>query len=799
MANRPLSEYEWLKGKRYIFFSGMRGYIDNYNLEIVLQIGKERLPNLEGQIPTNFMKNINNQDFNNRIQTYIQFLDNTYTALFNAEKSFLQQNLQILKSIPGINSELITTIESLTSNGITETQYRDMITAFNLIEYQKNNDDLRKNLDQAITRITALKTGYNNLEEQQKIENAKKKNPDNSNWKQRAEQEYITKVYSETTRRRIQRASGLNQSDFEAILESETKDLSNKISIVLEELQKNEKLQKFLLKVYKENPREKIIDIQGIPLPNKIITKIISLVYENRKTTEKNIMQKVNEEIDRIVNNQDLLENQDTSDLAFLTSVSMTYEEAVFDSFKQFKTYILKNLDGAKDFFSKILDPKSALLEKFNEISLLTENLEESQSFFEKLQSEAQKGISQKARASTKDKKKNKERIKEYLKTHKTYNISNKATREFLGNFAQNITVTMNKSDVAEKLTAEQTAELGEVLLKKPGKKIQLKDDIFYIIHYPLDAEALATELISSNGNKEAITKRIQFLNDAVDKIIDRYLGTFLETYNKAGSGATRVDIAKETYAKQLNKCITYIERLLKVLKASKTEQDFIWEKLSKTTMGSNSVKDYTWYNDNIGYHGGSLGSSGAPEGVIDNVQQMYSLGGISPLDKDYLLFAILNCADTAIGAKLKPSLENYLLGGAAMIMFDESVALGEKTLENVLHSVQQATDVNHLMLYFLDLTYIPASYIIYNIKQTVENFYQTELSSLIENQIQQRNHVHIINNATMPKWKGDFQQQLTTVSNDAMDKIVIKFAFMAGMLDIMQSIRNRIQPHINK
>jgi len=100
--------------------------------------------------------------------------------------------------------------------------------------------------------------------------------------------------------------------------------------------------------------------------------------------------------------------------------------------------------------------------------------------------------------------------------------------------------------------------------------------------------------------------------------------------------------------------------------------------------VGAISVKDYTLYNDDLGYHGGSLGSGGAPDGVIENITKMYELGGITPEDKDNLMFAVLNCAPSAIGSNLKESLEQYLLGGAALIMFDEGFSFGSKYINDV-------------------------------------------------------------------------------------------------------------------
>ena len=48
----------------------------------------------------------------------------------------------------------------------------------------------------------------------------------------------------------------------------------------------------------------------------------------------------------------------------------------------------------------------------------------------------------------------------------------------------------------------------------------------------------------------------------------------------------------------------------------------------------------------------------------------------INKIETETLIFALLNCADSAIGGgNLRQSLENYLLGGAALMMFDMGFA----------------------------------------------------------------------------------------------------------------------------
>ena len=93
------------------------------------------------------------------------------------------------------------------------------------------------------------------------------------------------------------------------------------------------------------------------------------------------------------------------------------------------------------------------------------------------------------------------------------------------------------------------------------------------------------------------------------------------------------------------------------------------------------SVKDY-FAGNNLGFHGGTLGSS--LESVVNNIENMYELGGISKMDTDMLYFAIANCSPEAVAFGLKESIETYLAGAAAMMMFDEGFTVASNFINQM-------------------------------------------------------------------------------------------------------------------
>lgn len=783
-------DYSWLNKGRYIFFSnfkkGWYGHdtIGRYQGSKILEIGESRLP--KEFTPA---KDIEHTDIN--IQSYVRGLKEIYQKMVTSEVTFLNKNKEKIDQSLGAESSIAKIISNLNSNkGITEDEYTDLITFFNALKYN-DIDELNTNLKQAHDRISALKTAFDQLKPEKKPKAAK---------------EYIEGTYSSSTREMLKRRINKNTNGVDQILQSETTKLANILNEIFTNLHYNTVFIDFLKSKCAENPNETTINISGTDLSDIIIAAISQTVYNHRKESIQNIENSVNDLIEQLIHDpnilSDLAKKADAGDLAFFDTVSQSYEKLIHrQEVEKLFEYIKRNEQKSKEFFANLGlnddEIKHRLGTTWDEIMTSCDNLRSQTNIFNQFCQEAKQLLNNKIDEYIKSNKLNGlkpgEQLRRFFKNNSTFNINDNETdiEKKLGNFAKNIKISLTKSDYAEKITGEKSKELAEhVMLQKPGKVIQLKDDIFYILHTSsMDFQLLAKHLIT---DKETNMKKT--LNDKVEEIIESTLGSFLTQYNKKGRGSTDIAKAKETYKELYDKCIEQLTNLKKDYDIGKEELELIWKKLKETTMGSDSVKDYMWYNDELGYHGGSLGGSGSPEKVLQNIEDMYQSGGISFIDKEKLLFAILNCADAAIGAKLKISLENYLLGGAALIMFDESFAYGSQYIESLQQTVSAQYDPQHLTLYFLDLTYIPGSYVLKNIIDTIEQFYTTELSAQIDKVNKQRNSVHIINPAQwQPFYAKDFKLQLTQASNNAMNNIIIKYMFMAGMLDIIERIQERM------
>jgi len=89
----------------------------------------------------------------------------------------------------------------------------------------------------------------------------------------------------------------------------------------------------------------------------------------------------------------------------------------------------------------------------------------------------------------------------------------------------------------------------------------------------------------------------------------------------------------------------------------------------------------------------------------------LYTGGALSADDLRLLIFAIHNCSRTALGETLKAPVQSYLIGAAALLLFDTGF-IDSKTLLNNLTTKMIVPQV--LNLFRVDSRYYPASYVYY-------------------------------------------------------------------------------------
>lgn len=347
--------------------------------------------------------------------------------------------------------------------------------------------------------------------------------------------------------------------------------------------------------------------------------------------------------------------------------------------------------------------------------------------------------------------------------------------------FYDNFQIETTGSTVAEYISAH-SSEIAKAIFF--GNKIKFKTDISITYNFN-DFQKL--NFISENDS--------QLLEEKLNNFFLEFLNKYKEENKnkKQSSETTDIESAAIAYEKEMQEIYDIVQKIIEEENLDAEQQKELLNNFSNFLLNSITVKDYNYYVNELGFHGGSLGGGGTPENVINNIEAMYELGGISPIDKDLLLFAAINCGPDGFAKGLKEDLANYLLGGAAMIMFDDGFTAANAFLDRMKQEF--SFSIPSLHLYRLNGIYIPASYIYSNIHKNLQQVYgllstETNLSNINHN-----NKVIINNNITEAKTKPHWglmpspQQRWDFVSEAALSEVQITFVFMAGLLDIFEQI----------
>lgn len=317
-----------------------------------------------------------------------------------------------------------------------------------------------------------------------------------------------------------------------------------------------------------------------------------------------------------------------------------------------------------------------------------------------------------------------------------------------------------------------------------PGTKIQYKDDVtFGFVGQGVDIGPIDFSFLDQSNSISEDQKN--FLKNTGQQ--------FLKNYKKASNGATNVLAASQAF-------IDNAKDALKIREQLESEGIPDVEKFFDNLLaGGISVKEYQLYNNDFGYHMGSMGGEGRVVDAIPNILKMIELGGIEMKDAELIIQILLNCFDdSVIGSSPFEDIKNLLIGGAAMMLFDDGFANCENFLEkmqNELHT-DKAVSGGSLHLLYLNGVYIPQSLLLTKIIDNLKIVYSEILNINIEKIAQNNQNKLVLNNPLSNKIyeeiKGQYQtsaERWEAVSLYAQDNVKISFMFMAGMLDILDGI----------
>lgn len=212
----------------------------------------------------------------------------------------------------------------------------------------------------------------------------------------------------------------------------------------------------------------------------------------------------------------------------------------------------------------------------------------------------------------------------------------------------------------------------------------------------------------------------------------------------------------------------------------------------------STTVKSYDYYNNNIGFGGGSLG--GTLDAQLSNIADVFSLAGIpiSQADFNWIRYIVINCGSNLLGEHNGNVVEEYLGSLAAFMLFDEGGAEVKilKDLEDKAKERYSSPQILHL--YKVNSIYVTGSYVLKQVEKDLQQ-YLGIMSNISKSRfhgasvriVNNMNETMIPNRSYYKKYTSLDTAPWTTVGELANKNVSIEIFFLAGLLDIADHLEN--------
>lgn len=739
---------------RYVFFKTLTEHDWLYNY---IDDASTRLYHVSSAIGTGTAYNARTEEYTDRIGKYLNFIKSMKENLESNELAFLEQQASLLND--SLGSEIKSALEGFRTGKV---EYPKIISLINRLfqDQQKYTEYMKSEID----RMEKVADTYNDLRDTAWLDEFYE-----------TQYKRYAGIIAGMVQRKTRTKDEVTGKWIDNYGQSISEKLSKKANIIIHNLANDDEFISQIQTAFQEtnaqmtsdDVRKKIIDLVADRLLNEELDTDPETIIQNIQQSAQNNM-------------KDMITSIKDAEFSRIVEADVPQLEEIALSANKDLGEFLSGLDKQSiNNIKKVYPDTQDIINKYDKIK--NKNTESANKTKQEMIKIVRAAIRSRA-SKILDRK-----VTSQAKVTKLELAQLKKVSGF-------ITPTQIKQDLAASLKGVQFSHdmMGEILASKevkdkiknvivnnlPGVSISFKADIRFSTGY-VGSDAI-------NINDKNFTK-IQSIINTVLK--DNY-SSFLVEYKNAAGGQTDVKAAKKVYKEWLSEMKSQLDLLIdsdKDLAEQFSDKTKIYEEFYKTFSNSISVKDYALYNNELGFHGGSLGSRTAPEKVIDNITEMYTLGGISNADAEELLFAVINCGEAMIGSNIKPSLEQYLLGGAALIMFDDSFAASDVFLEQLTDQFKGQRIVN---LYRINQHYIPASFILQEIYENLVKVYQDINTNIRLSNIQAHNRVTITNNVTYESAEvsGDTpQERAASVSAYALSHISIQFSFMGGLMDIMK------------
>lgn len=755
------ADTSWLRNGRYIYFSSLLSE-PSASLQA---LGQHQQHRLRDNFSINMIKETNYTDFNSYMINYINLLQEWANAEFAAEMKFFSQ----LNQATGLQET------DFLSNG--KFDYISFIKKIN--ELLINEDLLKKTIETNLSNMAALDKTLNELDpnaasiqettDRNVIDmlNAYAQDRMQIYWDAMSDTK-LTASVAEQVQQYINNAihNYLEDPKVAQIYTSQLYTTRSAVTAILNDITQNLTM--------KTRFSESDLDItKNLPLNNmnaalnranlQIQTKLEQFLTQEYTTIEKIIDAALNR----------------------TGGIAKMIEEADAVTRNQILNYVNNN-DVVQKNLKTLLDLTNPSQTKDTNDSELKKKLRIARAQLTRSYRQAMESVYQSIIQSQNSK----EQIRQALVDQILQTIS-KSKKELIQYCLNKFSITL--SDTGELLAeiGRRKDVIGSLDTYTPARDILLKSDVLFT-WMPEDLVPLLYP------NNPVIPK-------SETEFIHQFQEKFLKTYKEKGKGHTDVAAAIEAWKVTQQQHLAQQKNVLNKIKDQK-KRDKTEQLLKNIVNGSISVKEYHYYNNLLGYHSGSLGGGGKVVDAIPNIIKMLEQGGISNLDAELIIQCLLNCFDDSVlgagGAYAYKDIESVLIGGAAMMLFDDGFADGKKFLESMENELKAPSSSFGTTMHLLTLNgiYIPQSYLLQSIVnnlRTMVNDVMNNLQPSRETLDTTKNRLYLDNPLSYKDLEslGDdwpnAHVKWQAMSEIAQEKVHINFLFMGGMLDIMQELEN--------
>ena len=257
----------------------------------------------------------------------------------------------------------------------------------------------------------------------------------------------------------------------------------------------------------------------------------------------------------------------------------------------------------------------------------------------------------------------------------------------------------------------------------------------------------------------------------------------------------TADDLRKNTY--ELNKAR---EEQRKILEEANKEINEIHDGLQDILSHINihtTVKGYKSIDaGRFVFEGAAFGSNIIEQATI--LEDLTMAGGINAFDRNWLIFALINCGTGMIGEGNKHHLEDYLSTFVGLLMFNDAYLIAED-IQKFMNGTYINTSVEDIHLYVLNNVYIPNSYVLEQTYLAMKFAFSNLEEYLLEDFPSHGT------NLTLTTYDSGYKKKFTaeeldfdnggpawfTESKNALDQTKLTMTFMAGFLDVLQQIND--------